>query len=383
MLDQRRAIQMYLENRDKFPGMSQSDAIGLIRRSGGLPAAAAQAAPAQAEPAANMQVPTAAQVAPPPAPAPEAGAPAPQQNISPQQIVLNAYNAANPATPATPIAKDDYAAQIEQNIANAERSERARRAAIAEAAKISPDIQKAITDRETRISEELLNVDKDRQQAVWMAVAQAGMKMAQSQSPYFMQALASGMEAGLNGYNDSKAKAAEKKARLQDVKEELVFKKADLLDRARSAALAEDTAAAQGLAARQSLKSGEIKNLLGEKTIGDAIEAAGLENKYKKAAITKIFHDMAHDDAVLAIARAKGSGGSGGPTTSQLNAYASSLVSENNHLRDQMSDPLLSAADKKQIKAKIDENDRAIKYARSLQGSKFGISSGFRILGPG
>jgi hypothetical protein len=70
MMDQRRAIQIYLENRDKFQGVPQSDAVNLIRRSGGLPATAA--APVEAAPTAIPVAAALAAAAPPPAPMPEA-----------------------------------------------------------------------------------------------------------------------------------------------------------------------------------------------------------------------------------------------------------------------------------------------------------------------
>jgi hypothetical protein len=384
MLDQRRAIQMYLENRDKFPGMSQSDAVGLIRRSGGLPAAGAPAAPASAIAAA---VP--AQEAPAPAPPPP-----PQAYVTPQQAALAGYTETNPVTEVAPPKKGapvDYAAMIDRQMAEGQRAELARRAAIAQAAQADPRLMDLIAKREARTDEELAQVGEEREQAIWMAIAQAGMKMAQSQSPYFMQALASGMDAGLTGYSEAKAKAAEKKARLQDAKEELTIRKLTEEDKARQAALNEDLAATQGVSARQQLEAGAIKSVLGKATLDDAIAAAELGNEQTRAQIANIYSTIGERRAAGAraeeAARSGGGGGAGGVKLSQIGPIVNGAISENNRLAEQLNDPVISAqmspAEKQSIKAKMQSNDQIIQYGRSIQKQKIGMGSGFRILGPG
>ena len=72
-----------------------------------------------------------------------------------------------------------------------------------------------------------------------MALALAGAKMAQSQSPYFASALAEGLESGLTGFNKARADASEKKARLQTRKEDLILKRFEALERARDDAVSD------------------------------------------------------------------------------------------------------------------------------------------------
>jgi len=185
MMDQRRAIQIYLENRDKFQGVPQSDAVNLIRRSGGLPAAAAaavEAAPTAIPVAAAAPAPVAAALAaaaPVVEAAPEA-APAPEPvYMNAQEAALAAYNLANPETPAPVAVKGkpvDYADKARRDAKERERSELKADAYTASTTKLPPEMQKLIDDRLARYGIELTQADKDRQQATWMAVAQAGMK---------------------------------------------------------------------------------------------------------------------------------------------------------------------------------------------------------------
>lgn len=378
MLDQRRAIQLYLENRDKFPkGMTESDAISLIRRSGGLPAGDVPVAPVPA-PAATMPVPTPDQVAPPAAP--EQAAPPPPAYKNEYELALEAYNAANPIAAAAAPAKKgpvDYAARAREAMTEGERKILERNAAVAAGAKIDPKIEELLTKREARTDEEIANIDKDRQQAIWMAIAQAGMKMAQSQSPYFLQALASGMEAGLNGYSEDKAKAAEKKARLQDAKEEVALKRYELLDKARDKAINLGRMAKQDLAAEQTLAKGALSNILGEETIDEQIIGAGLENEAKREQILTARHNRYISGQQLELARRKGQGGGGGTVkTSDVKAALSGAVSDNKLIAMRLADftnpP--SPQEKKELAARRAQNNDTIRRANSLLSGKIGIS---------
>ena len=401
MMDQRRAIQIYLENRDKFQGVPQSDAVNLIRRSGGLPATAAapvEAAPAAIPVAAPSPVPMAA-----PTPVPMA-APAPVVEAEPEAVpapkymnqyenALSAFNLANPETTATAPVKGkpvDYAAKARQAVTDSQRQELQANVEIARTAKIDPEMQKVIDDRLMRYGAQITEADKDRKQATWMAIAQAGMKMAQSQSPYFMQALASGMEAGIEGYSEAKAKAAEKKARLQDAKEELSMKAIELRAQAVKDALAVRLAAKQGAAADTSLRKDALSALVGEQTAGDVIKSAALGNQLTSANIANVYSTMderrAAGKRAERAARIGGPGGGGDVKLSQLNPVINGAISENNRLTEQLNDPIISSqlspTEKRAMQGKIQSNNQIIQYGRSIQKQKIGMGSGFKILGP-
>jgi hypothetical protein len=385
MMDQRRAIQIYLENRDKFQGVPQSDAVNLIRRSGGLPAAA----PVEAAPAAPVASALAA-AAPAPAPAPvPVAAPAPEPAPEPKymnqyETALAAYDLANPNTPAPAPVKGkpvDYAAMARQSVKDSQRQELEANVEIARTAKIDPEMQKVINDRLERYGSQITEADKDRKQATWMAVAQAGMKMAQSQSPYFMQALASGMEAGIEGFSEAKAKAAEKKARLQDAKEELSMKAIELRAQAVKDAIGVRLASKQAAAADTSLRKDALSALVGEQTAGDVIKSAALGNDLTRANIANVYSTIGERAAAGrradVAARSGGSTGPGGVKLSQLNPVVNGAISENNRLSEQLNDPVLSsqlsAADKQAIRTKIQSNNQIIAYGRSLQKQKIGM----------
>jgi hypothetical protein len=395
MMDQRRAIQIYLENRDKFQGVPQSDAVNLIRRSGGLPATAAapvEAAPAAvpvAAPAAPVAAALAAAAPPPvpmaataPEPEPEPVPPPAPEYLGPNQAALRAFNLANPEAPApAPAAKNapvDYAAMARNSAIQRQRESLDVNAEIERTATIDPEIQELISNRSKRYETELSEADKDRKQATWMAVAQAGMKMAQSQSPYFMQALASGMEAGLDGYSEAKAKAAEKKARLQDAKEDLVLKAKELRDQAVKDAINARVASKQAAAADVALESGSLANIIGQKTAAEQIRAPGLENRYKEAVTSKVYKDMANESRRLALAERTVAGG-GGPSfkTSDVKAAIAGAASDNRLIADRFADFVNppSAAEKKQLIARRNQNNEAIRQGNSILSGKIGVAN--------
>lgn len=381
------ARNFYIKNRDKFPGMTMTQAVEQMVSSGQL-----ATPPVTAAPAATAPGPAPAPVAVPAPPAPEQTAePQPKPYMNQYEAALAAYNLENPEgpppTPAAKGAKVDYADIARRAAKERQRAMLEENVEIARNAKIDPETQKLIDDRLERYGIQLTEADKDRQQATWMAVAQAGLKMAQSQSPYFMQALASGMEAGLDGYSEAKAKAAEKKARLQEAKEELSMKAIELRAQAVKDAIAARQAAKQGAVADAELQQKTLAGIVGEQTAGDVIEAASLGNQQTRAQIANIYNTIQNRNATTAIARAKGaSGGEGGIKLSQLNPVINGAISENNRLTEQLNDPVISSqlspAEKRSMQAKIQSNNQIIEYGRSLQKQKIGMGSGFKILGP-
>jgi len=391
MMDQRRAIQIYLENRDKFQGVPQSDAVNLIRRSGGLPAAPVEAAPAAAPTAIPVAPPVAAALAaaaPAPAPVPmaapepvpEAAPPPEPEYMNAQEAALAAYNLANPETPAPAAVKGkpvDYADRARRDAGERQRDELKADAYTASITKLPPEMQKLIDDRLARYGIELTQADKDRQQATWMAVAQAGMKMAQSQSPYFMQALASGMEAGIDGYSEAKAKAAEKKARLQDAKEDLSMKAIELHSQAVKEAIDARKAAKTAAAAGITLESGALGLIIGQNTAAEQIRAVGLNNQQTQAQTANLYSMIGTRAADNRRADRAERGGGSGVKLSQIGPIANSAISENNRLTEQLNDPYISArfspAQKSAMQGQIQSNNQIIAYARSIQRQKIGM----------
>lgn len=387
------ARNFYVKNRDKFPGMGMTQAVEQMVRGGEIPVAAVEAAPAAPVAAAL------AAAAPAPAPVPMAApepvaevevvpeAPPAPVYVGPNQAALRAYQLANPEAPASaPAAKNapvDYAAMAKNAATKRELEGLNINAEIERTTTISPEMQKLIDDKLERYGIQLTQVDKDKQQATWMAVAQAGMKMAQSQSPYFMQALASGMEAGIDGYSEAKAKAAEKKARLQDLKEDLSIKAIELRDQAVEKAIAARKDALQGAAAKTALESGSLGLLINQQTAPEQIRAAGLNNQQTQAQIANIYSTIGERAAAGKRAeRAARSGGSGGPSLKNAGQVVNSLVSENKTYAAILENPIASRAEKNQARSRMQENTKTIDYVRSLQKQNLGMGSGFKILGP-
>lgn len=88
-------------------------------------------------------------------------------------------------------------------------------------ARMNPEEEALLNERRARTAKDLERLESDKKQEGWDALARAGFKMAQSNSPYFMQALASGMEAGIQGLDEAKLKREEKRSRLQAADEDI------------------------------------------------------------------------------------------------------------------------------------------------------------------
>jgi hypothetical protein len=375
------ALSFYTKNRNKFPGMTASQAVDQIVRGGEIPVAAVEAAPAAPVAAAL------AAAAPAPAPVPMAApepvaevedqpeAPPAPVYVGPNQAALAAFNRANPKTTAPVAVKGkpaDYAAVARNAAIERQRENMDVNAEIERTTTISPEMQKLIDDRLERYGIQLTQVDKDKQQATWMAVAQAGMKMAQSQSPYFMQALASGMEAGIDGYSEAKAKAAEKKARLQDLKEDLSIKAIELRDQAIEKAINARLAAKTGAAADTTLQKDALGLIVAGETAPDVIESARLGNKLTSAQISKVLNDIKNDNVRVSLARAAASGGGGGGLSVKvINAQRGLIQSQINANNEELRDITIPRERKARLAA---DNDRLRSDLSTLQSALSGNS---------
>jgi hypothetical protein len=297
--------------------------------------------------------------------------------IGPNQAALRAYNLANPEAPASaPAAKNapvDYGVLAEKAAAQRVGENLRISAEIERTAKIDPEIQELLSNRSKRYETELSNVDKDRKQATWMAVAQAGMKMAQSQSPYFMQALASGMEAGLEGFSEAKAKAAEKKARLQDAKEDLVLKAKELRDQAVKDAIGARVAAKTAAAADTTLESGALGLLINQQTAPEQIRAVGLGNQQTQAQTANLYSMIGTRAADNARAEraARNPGAGGGVSTKVINAQRGLIQGQINANNEELRDITIPRDRKARLLA---DNDRLRRDLAGLQSVLSGSS---------
>ena len=376
------ALSFYKKNRNNFPGMTAAQAVDQMVRGGEIPVAAVEAAPAAPVAAAL------AAAAPAPAPVPMAApepvaeveavpeAPPAPVYVGPNQAALRAYKMANPeAPPSAPAAKNapvDYAAKARNAATQRELEGLNINAEIERTATIDPEVQKLLTNRQARYETELGEVDKDRKQATWMAVAQAGMKMAQSQSPYFMQALASGMEAGIDGYSEAKAKAAEKKARLQDAKEDLVLKAIELRAQAVKDAIGARQASKQSAAADATLFKDTLGGVVAAETADEVVEAARLGNKLTSAQISKVLNDIKNDNVRVSLARAAAtSGGGGGLSVKVINAQRGLIQGQINANNQELNDITIPRDRKARLQA---DNDRLRSDLSTLQSALSGNS---------
>lgn len=87
-------------------------------------------------------------------------------------------------------------------------------------AQMTPEEKAILEAQRARAKQQMERLAEDEKRSKWDALAQAGFAMAKSSSPFFMQALASGMEAGMGELNRGRTAREEKRERLEAADEQ-------------------------------------------------------------------------------------------------------------------------------------------------------------------
>jgi len=152
-------------------------------------------------------------------------------------------------------------------------------------ADIDPVLKEILAERRAKVQKETAELEVEQKKAGWDALMRAGLAMAQSNSPYFMQALASGMEAGVKGYDEAKVRREEKRARLQTADEDARIAEVTGKQAAQTrAANAFNAAMAAGLNEEQA-QAAARRAVVEELTLPQQLEMARLEPEAKRADI--------------------------------------------------------------------------------------------------
>lgn len=301
----------------------------------------------------------------PSTPAPVAeGAPiaAPKQTIDIGNVLATARNAQNPEAPKT------FAQMREAELAATQAARKA-------AGVLSPEEAQIFKNREERYKTEEADIEKDRKDAVWDAIMMAGLKMAQSQSPYFAAALAQGMEAGLTGYNESKAERAKRKALLQDRKESSALDQIKLVREAGDRAVQERRDAAQSALADLQGENARLEQQFNAETMPDRkqllkqqIEANDLqmENIRKGWAFEERKLGLMGQELGIKKAAAEAAGRGGGMSAKTAATYRNSFVNEKKAAQKILSDPLAPREAKRAAGLKIEDINRKLNKLDSM-----------------
>jgi hypothetical protein len=204
--------------------------------------------------------------------------------------------------------------------------------------RISPEVEAIYGRRTERYDDEIADLDQDRKRAGWEALATAGFRMAQSQSPYFMSALASGMEAGLTGFNAAKMARAERNARVQAAKEQIVLDRETRLDTAEDRERGRQRGMMDNTRGALAIGDAGLNSLLAKETYPFAVEEARLKPRLMEAQFTDRMASAAqaaasagyYDRSPGAGIRTGGGGGGGGSTRGRaVSANRQSELREN------------------------------------------------------
>lgn len=149
------------------------------------------------------------------------------------------------------------------------------RAAAEEGAVVDPERAAIIARQEARIKDEEQRLASDIKRSPWEALTRGGLALMNPQrGASFISALGAGLGAGLDTYNEAKARAAEQRARLGQASDQAALQRIDALTKARSEAI---RAIESGEA--NDLRTLQIANLTDEAVVdmstqGDRITAA-------------------------------------------------------------------------------------------------------------
>lgn len=188
-------------------------------------------------------------------------------------------------------------------------------------ADIDPVLKDILAERRARAEKEKAEIEEDQKKSGWDALMRAGLAMAQSNSPYFMQALASGMEAGVKGYDEAKIRRDEKRARLQTADEDARLAEIQGKQAAQSRAAAAYNAALAAGRSEQEADAAARRAAEEQATLPQRMEMAKLDVAAKKA-------DIALTEARRIDALRGPSGGGGGSGRQPNPPSATSVLEE-------------------------------------------------------
>jgi hypothetical protein len=384
----RLAVEM--KRQGQAPGVSLEQLVQNIM----LPAGPGQAANPQPEGIGgvfNAATPTqVAQLAGPPAkvvtpasPAPveegvEIKAPPPPQRYENPYLLLARQQQQKLEAMAAPGENATVDQVAAYNLLKAKAARAQAEADVTQAAQIRPEEEQIFAGRESRAGERLAELQKERKSSKWKALAEAGFKMAQSNSPYFMQALASGMEAGVKGYDARKAKMDEEQSLLKDQSENVKLARIKAIDAARAQAL--DAYRGGDRAALQDLQMLEAsrKDVISGKTSEATVETANLAPQVARAEITQKQASAARDEAAADLARRtdpnlRSSGGGGGPGVGGMGAKGATgtlngLIRQEGVYQRTINDPLTPKAQKDEARAALKKVRMEIAWVKASMG---------------
>jgi hypothetical protein len=233
-------------------------------------------------------------------------------------------------------------------------------------AKIRPEEEEIFAGREAKVGEKLAALEKDRKSSKWKALAEAGFKMAQSNSPYFMQALASGMEAGLKGYNARKTDMDEKQSLLKEQTENVKLARIRAIDAAQAQMLDAYRNGDKSALARTQMLATMREDIISGDTAASRVRTAELAPVALQADITQKEASADRDRAAADLARRTDpnirSTGGGEPTLggkgapSVLSSLARQETAQAKIAADRFADPAqraIAAAELKNIRRQI------------------------------
>lgn len=176
-------------------------------------------------------------------------------------------------------------------------------------AQVDPRVLAILEARRARAEKDEAELEADQKKSGWDALMRAGLEMAKSNSPYFMQALATGIDAGVRGLDEDKLKADEKRARLQAAKEDTVLAEIQAKQTAQDRIAATYNAALAAGKSETEAREAAIRSAVTVQTLPQQLRLADLE-------VEKAEADVGYTKASTARAlREPSGGGSGGDGT--------------------------------------------------------------------
>ncbi len=225
------------------------------------PVAVSPASPAPVQPGVQVVAPT---------------APAPQAGLSPADQADALYASMR--------------AQSVQRLADAEQG-----------AQVDPQTTALLDKQDERLGEDRSIVERDGKHADWEAIANLGFTMARSNSPFFGQALAEGMQAGIKGFSANRFEKARQRALIADRADQIALARINALKAAKAEAVQKVVQGQQLTADEMRIVGMGMDQVIKKATSSSVIEQAKAAVRKEQAQATSAEFDAAHADEAFGL----------------------------------------------------------------------------------
>ncbi len=168
-------------------------------------------------------------------------------------------------------------------------------------AQVDPQTTALLDKQDERLGEDRSIVERDAKHADWEAIANLGFTMARSNSPFFGQALAEGMQAGIKGFSQNRFEKARQRALIADRADQIALARINALKAAKAEAVQKVVQGQQLTADEMRIVGMGMDQVIKKATSSSVIEQAKAAVRKEQAQATSAEFDAAHADEAFGL----------------------------------------------------------------------------------